>query len=80
MAGNPEGPPSVKSMAVATAGQVRQFTFDVTGKTIYRMGWEVRSFNFTAADSVTTIEFYSQDPAIGIYGPALDDVSVMRVQ
>jgi choice-of-anchor C domain-containing protein len=80
MAGNPEGPPTVKTMAVAAAGLSREFTFDVTGKTIRNMGWQTKTWTFTAIDSVTMVEFYSLDAQPGLYGPALDDVSVVRVQ
>jgi choice-of-anchor C domain-containing protein len=80
MAGNPEGPPIVKSMGLTASSQSTEFSFNTTGKTITNMGWETKNWNFTAADSLTTIEFYSLTPEIGIYGPAIDAVTVQPVQ
>ena len=80
MAGNPEGPPIVKSMGLTASGQKTEFSVNTTGKTITNMGWESKSWNFTAADSLSTIEFYRLTPEIGIYGPAVDAVIVQRVQ
>jgi hypothetical protein len=49
MAGNPDGPPSTKTLQV-TVGNVsgRQFTFDITGRTAEDMGWEEKSLTFVA--------------------------------
>lgn len=79
MAGNPEGSPTVKTMGVSAGNQATQFTFDVTGKSFQNMGWEAKMWNFTAVDSTSTLEFFSLDPSIGLYGPALDRVSVHRI-
>ena len=80
MAGNPEGSPQVKTMAVAAAGQSSGFTFDVGTKSITAMGWQMRSWTFTARDTSSTIEFYSTDAGGGLWGPALDSVTVFRIQ
>ena len=79
LAGNPEGPPAIKTMRVSAGNQSAQFTFDVTGRTIRAMGWTRHSWSFTAVDTVSTIEFFSLDPEVGLYGPALDQVSIIRV-
>ena len=77
MAGNPDGSPIVKTL-VATGGTVfeDQFSFDVTGHTKADMGWEKRTFGFTAQDVNTTLTFAS-DISGGAYGAALDKVSVV---
>jgi choice-of-anchor C domain-containing protein len=80
MAGNPEGSPAVKSMAVGAANQLGVFTFDVSGKSISAMGWQTRSWTFTARDNSSTIEFWSSDQGGGLWGPALDSVSVFRIE
>jgi choice-of-anchor C domain-containing protein len=80
MAGNPEGSPVVKSMAVGAENQVGAFTFNVSGKTIAAMGWEMRSWTFTARNASSTIEFWSTDAGGGRWGPALDSVTVFRIQ
>lgn len=79
ISGNPEGPPTIKRMDVTAAGQSTQYDIDVTGKTIQNMGWQTVTWTFSAVDSVTTLEFFSLDSAIGWYGPALDNVIVQRV-
>jgi choice-of-anchor C domain-containing protein len=79
MAGNPEGPPTIKIMGVSADNQFAEFTFDITGRTIRTMGWTLQSWTFTAIDTLSTIEFFSLDPQVGLYGPALDKVSIARV-
>lgn len=79
MAGNPSGPPTMKVMGVSAGNQSSVFAFDVTGRTIRAMGWTLRSWTFTAIDTVSTVEFFSLDPTGSIYGPALDKVSIVRL-
>jgi choice-of-anchor C domain-containing protein len=79
MAGNPEGLPTIKTMGVRAGNQFAQFTFDITGRTIRAMGWTLHSWTFTAIDTVSTIEFFSLDARVGLYGPALDKVSIVRL-
>jgi hypothetical protein len=67
-------------MGVAAAGQESVFTFDVNGKNVGAMGWQLRSWMFTAHETTTTMEFYSMDSGNGAYGPALDTVSVSRIR
>jgi choice-of-anchor C domain-containing protein len=78
-AGNPEGAPTIKTMDVSAAGSSAQFGFDITGKTITNMGWQIKTWDFVAVGSSTTLEFYSTIIPLSIYGPAIDNVSVERV-
>jgi choice-of-anchor C domain-containing protein len=79
LAGNPEGAPTIKTMDVSAAGSSTQFTFDVAGKTITNMGWQIKTWDFVAVGPSTTLEFYSTIIPLSIYGPAIDSVSVERV-
>jgi choice-of-anchor C domain-containing protein len=79
MAGNPSGAPTIKVMGVSAGNQSAQFTFDITGRTIQSMGWTLRSWTFTAIDTLSTVEFFSLDSTVSIYGPALDKVSIVRL-
>ncbi len=75
MAGNPEWDPPQKTMTVKASGQSTTFTFDTSGKSRSVMGWENRTWTFTAASESTTLEFESATS--GSYGgPTLDNVSV----
>jgi len=78
-AGNPEGAPTIKTMDVSAAGSSAQFIFDVTGKTITNMGWQIETWDFVAIGPSTTLEFYSTIIPLSIYGPAIDNVWVERV-
>ncbi len=79
MAASPGGNVLIKQLQVNAAGQSQQFSFDSTGRTRQDMGWEQRTWTFTANDTSTTLDFFSlSDPltATGFHGPALDNVSV----
>ncbi len=76
LAGNPEGAPTIKTMVVSAAGSTAQFTFDISGKTITNMGWQIKTWNFVAVGPSTTLEFYSLVAPTSIYGPAIDNVLV----
>lgn len=78
LAGNPEGPPRVKTLIVSAGPARRAFTFDTAGRTRQNMGWRTQTLDFTAAASTTTIGFTRTDgsPRSGWYGPAIDDVSL----
>jgi len=71
LAGNPEGPPTVKTMRVEAAGQSQVFSHDAS------LNWSHEAWEFTATGPTTTIEFYSLDPEGGYCGPLLDNVSVI---
>jgi choice-of-anchor C domain-containing protein len=76
LAGNPDGPPTIKSLVVGADSQSGSFSFDTTGAGRNAMGWVLRTWNFTAHGSTATLSFQTQDSA---YGPAIDNVSVEAV-
>jgi len=81
MAGNPDGTPNIKQLVAAvTSGGVgaAYFTFDTTGKTKADMGWETKTFDFTALGASSTLTFFSVDYGSPC-GAALDNVSVNAV-
>lgn len=77
IAGNPAGPPVVKTLNVLWGGtNVGSFTFDVTGHSFSSMGWQnVTINNLVATSALTHLEFQSATGGT-VYGPALDAVSV----
>jgi choice-of-anchor C domain-containing protein len=70
--------PTEKKLQVIAAGQIKEFTFDITGKTPNDMGWVSKTWEFTAKADRTTIEFVSLTE--GDAGPALDDVVVVAIR
>ena len=80
MAGNcfPGDGPTTRALSVSAAGQRGEFTFDTGGRTYEDMGWVTRSWEFTAVDEDTTLEFASRTDALPSCGPALDRVSVVE--
>ncbi|MDV2999420.1 MAG: hypothetical protein N5P05_001026 [Chroococcopsis gigantea SAG 12.99] len=81
MAGNPESGLPVKKMGVSAAGQSANFSFDTTGYTVSNMGWQNKTWTFTANSTATNLEFYSlsNEPANSSYGATLDNVSVVAL-
>jgi choice-of-anchor C domain-containing protein len=79
LAGNPAGPPIVKTMDVDVGGAPTPFTFDTTGATLSNMGWRNLVYTFTASGASTTLTFTSLDTPGTAYGPALDNVSLTAV-
>ena len=77
MAGDTNGGPSEKKLRVNAAGKSAEFAFDTTGKDRKEMGWVKQSWEFTAEADRTTLVFSSLTE--GMYGPALDNVSVVEV-
>ena len=77
LAGNPFRGPQIKQMRVEAAGQFSDFTFDITGKSVNNMGWTSESWNFTANELQTTLQFTSLTGSG--WGPALDNVNVVPV-
>ena len=75
-AGNPHGPPQVKRMKVSAAGQSADFSYDILNKPHTNRGWATPSFQFTAHDTETTLEFDSLDTVNGYFGPVIDNVIV----
>jgi len=77
LAGNPDGPPRVKTLVVTAGATTRTFTFDVAGRSRAAMGWANESLGFAAPGTATTIRFARLDGgASAWFGPAIDDVSV----
>ena len=83
LAGNPEGGPAVKRLAViwapvgagAGAPTIRPFAFDTTARSFTGMGWVVRQFAVQATTAQAILRF---DSFIGtVYGPVIDDVPVI---
>ncbi|MFI5734034.1 DUF642 domain-containing protein [Kribbella sp. NPDC051587] len=76
VAGNPEGPPAVKSGKVAVNGQeVDAFTFSIAGKNNGNMGWVYRSFYFTNLLSSTAVLQFAGTTGTA-WGAVVDDVKV----
>ncbi|HUQ94464.1 MAG TPA: choice-of-anchor C family protein [Bryobacteraceae bacterium] len=74
MAGNPSGT-APKGIEVSASGTKESFSFDMRDRTITAMGWVTRTFVFTAASAVTTLQFTDTSNS-GAYGAALDNVRV----
>jgi choice-of-anchor C domain-containing protein len=70
LAGNPQGPPASKDMAVGVAGQSFAFSHPAS------LTWTHETFVFTARAATTTIELYSTDTQGDMFGPLLDNVAV----
>jgi choice-of-anchor C domain-containing protein len=83
MAGTPAffgGDGAVKILCVRAAGKKEAFSADATGKTGDDMGWVRKTWEFTAVEDETTLEFHSLDIDDPNCGPALDDVSVVELR
>lgn len=74
IAGNPDGPPTIKGLLATAAADSQAYTFDVTGHSKPAMGWETRSFLFTATGTSTTLRFAGL--ATTPYGAAIDNVRI----
>jgi len=77
LAGNPDGGPILKTVAVSAAGQTQDFSFTNTVQTYSNMGYLPQEFLFTANSSSTTLMFASLS-GTG-YGPVIDNVVVSPV-
>ena len=80
LAGNPDGPPTIKMVEAAVGATAQTFSFDITGRTLTDMGWIYQALPFVAEAESMLLRFTSIDPPLGeaggFYGPALDDVSI----
>ncbi len=81
LAGNPGT--DVVTVEVSAAGQSATYDFDTAGHSVADMGWEEKSFAFTAMSSATTLSFSSLTTLpkclSGLFaacGPALDNIRV----
>jgi choice-of-anchor C domain-containing protein len=63
----------IKRMPVQAAGQSAEFTFDSAGRSREKMRWVTRTWQFTATERQTTIEFFSLDAVGGRAGPVIDN-------
>lgn len=80
MAGNNcGGDTTPKTMTVIAAGNQTEFSFDVTSRSYTDMGWQTKTWEFTATEAQTTLEFTSTTDATPACGPALDRVVVVEV-
>jgi choice-of-anchor C domain-containing protein len=66
-----------KRLQVAAAGKTAEFVFDTRGKTRQDMGWVRKTWEFTATDEKTTLEFSCLSE--GQFGVVFDDVVVVAV-
>jgi choice-of-anchor C domain-containing protein len=73
MAGHPSG--LLQTMRVSAAGQSQNFTFQ-SGIDQNNLGWQMRTWEFTARTSKTRIQFESWQIGYRYGGPALDNVDV----
>jgi choice-of-anchor C domain-containing protein len=85
LSGNPDGPPSTKSLQVNADSNQTTLSYTVPfGATEPNLTWTQESFQFTATNSSTNISFVSLDPltennAPPAFGPVLAGVSLAAV-
>ena len=81
MSGNPGVGHETVQMAVRAAGKKEVFGCDMAGKTLDDLKWEQKSWEFTAVDTITVLEFHTaMAPTANPFGgPLLDDVKVVAV-
>jgi choice-of-anchor C domain-containing protein len=73
LAGNPDSGPAVKTGQVLLNGTpVKDFSFDVTGKSPADMGYRLETLSFTSKAAEAEIEFVSTTNTA--YGPVIDKV------
>ncbi len=76
LAGNPGGPPTVKTGEARIDGQnFQDFTFNTAGKTFTTMGYVTRQFTFVANRTSTKLTFASTSGPTP-FGPVIDNVKV----
>jgi choice-of-anchor C domain-containing protein len=79
LAGNPDGPPTIKRMEVSAGNASAIFQFDLDGHQLNSMGYEHHVFSFQATASSSTLKFSSltnPNGSLPAFGPALDNVTV----
>jgi hypothetical protein len=73
--GDPAAGPLTKTGQALINGQVvKEFSFNVTGKSPADMGYVTEEFTFLATGTSTTLEFAITNPGEG--GPVIDNVRV----
>lgn len=82
MSGNPGVPEHKKvQLGVRAAGQDKEFELSMEGRTYEDLKWEEQTWEFTAKEKTTTIEFHTAMPVTSnaFGGPLLDDVKVVEI-
>ena len=73
--GNPTCLPNLKTLEVTAANISQMYTFNIAGKSQSQMGWEKRTFEFTAISNTTNLTFKSHTE--GGCGPAIDNIKII---
>jgi choice-of-anchor C domain-containing protein len=82
LSGNPGVPEHKKvQLGVRAAGQDKEFELSMEGRTYEDLKWEEHTWEFTAKEKTTAIEFHTAMPATtnAFGGPLLDDVKVVEI-
>src|SRR5262245_19322839 len=81
MSGSPGVGHQSVQMAVRAAGKKEVFEFDMAGVTVDDLKWGKKTWEFTATDTITVLEFHTAMPPTtnSFGGPMLDDVKVVAV-
>jgi choice-of-anchor C domain-containing protein len=78
LSGNPDGAPTVKTLAVLVGNVVKTFTYTIGGNTHANMMYTPETLTFNASGP-TTLTFASLDQAGSDFGPVIGDVNVSAV-
>ena len=81
MSGNPGLALEMVHLTVRAEGQKGAFACAMVGKTQEDLKWETKVWEFTAADTITVLEFHTAMAPLAhpFSGPLLDDVKVVAV-
>jgi choice-of-anchor C domain-containing protein len=81
MSGNPGVEHKKVRLGARAAGQDREFELTMEGRSYEDLKWEEQTWEFTAREKATAIEFHTAMPATanGLGGPMLDDVKVFEI-
>ena len=83
IAGNPGFPvgnlAGIKSLRLTAAGNSKTFSANSIGNSFGDLHWSVRSWEFIATESLTTILFESLSNDSPAFGPLLDDIQVREI-
>jgi choice-of-anchor C domain-containing protein len=79
MSGNPVSGLEMVHLTVRAAGQKGRFACSMVGKSPTDVKWELKTWEFTAADTITVLEFHTAMAPLSFAfgGPLLDDVKVV---
>ncbi|MGA1862011.1 choice-of-anchor C family protein [Deferribacter thermophilus] len=78
LAGNPDNQ-GIKYLKVIAGSISKTFQFNTTGKNKRNMGWVKKSLTFTATSNITNISFIALDNNPSAWGPAIDNVKIVRI-